>query len=110
MAGVADEVKVARVAVRRLEARASFAEIDLTGNAGFHHPLQRPVDGGPADAGGLLAHALEQIVGADMPLLAEEHLDDPISLAGPFAAGWTKHGKVGKLARHLVNWRNRVNW
>ena len=50
MAGLADQVEVARVAVRGLEAEAAFAEVDLAGDAGVDHPLQRAIDGGAADA------------------------------------------------------------
>ena len=60
-------MKVPRVAVRRLEARAAFAEVDLAGDAGVDHPLQRAVDGRPADARRLAADEIEQIVGADVP-------------------------------------------
>ena len=49
MAGLADQVEVARLAVRVLEPEAALAEIDLAGDAGVHHPLQRAVDGGAAD-------------------------------------------------------------
>src|SRR4029453_1358692 len=87
MAGTADEVEVPRVAVGRLEARAPLAEVDLARDAGVDHPLQRAVNGGAADAGGLLADAFEQIVGADVPFLAQEDLHDAIALAGAFAAG-----------------------
>ena len=55
VAGLADQMEVARVPVRGLEAEAPFAEIDLAGDAGVDHPLQRAVDGGAADAGDLRA-------------------------------------------------------
>ena len=74
MTGGADEMEVPRMAVGRLEARAAFAEVDLAGDAGADHPLQRPIDGGAADARRLAAHEIEQIVGADVPFLAQEHL------------------------------------
>ena len=43
-------MKVARVAVRMLEAEPAFAEVDFARDARIHHPLQRAVDGGAADA------------------------------------------------------------
>ena len=60
-------MKMARVPVGGLEARAPFAEIDLAGDAGVDHPLQRAIDGRAADPGGLAADQIEQIVGADVP-------------------------------------------
>ena len=80
-------MKVARVAVRRLEARTAFAEIDLAGDAGVDHPLQRAVDGGAADAGVLAADEIEQIVRAEMTFLTQEDVEDAIALAGALAAG-----------------------
>ena len=65
-------MEVARVPVRRLEARAAFAEVDLARDAGVDHPLQRAVHGRAADAGVLAAHEIEQIVGAEMAFLAQE--------------------------------------
>src|SRR5258707_287270 len=105
MAGRADQVKVTRMAIRRLEARAPLAEVNLPGDAGVDHPLQRAVDGRPSDARGLAVDALEQIVGADVPLLAEEHLHDPITLGRAFATRGSETGKVGEGTIHVVNWR-----
>ena len=67
-------MKVARVTVGRLEARAAFAEVDLARDAGADHPLQGAVDGGAADARRLAADEIEQIVGADVALLTQEDL------------------------------------
>ena len=82
----ADEMKVARVAERRLEARAAVAEIDLPGNAGADHPLKRAVDRGAADSGRLAAHVFEEIVGAEMAFLTEEDVQDSIAFTGALAA------------------------
>ncbi len=49
VAGLADQVKVPRMAIRMLEAEPAFAEIDLAGNARLLHPLQRAIDRGAAD-------------------------------------------------------------
>ena len=92
MAGRADQMKVPRVAVRRLEARAPLAEVDLARDAGVDHPLQRAVDGGAADAGRLAADQIEQIVGADVPFLAQEDRDDPVAFAGALASRRTQGG------------------
>ena len=92
MAGVADEMKMPRMAVRGLEARPAFAEIHLAGDAGADHPLQRAVDGRAADARILVAHEIAQIVRAQMPFLAQERYSGCgrvcSSACRPPAAGW----------------------
>ena len=60
------------MAIGRLEPRPAFAEVDLAGDAGADHPLERAVDGRAADPGILLPDQIEQIVGAEMPLLPQE--------------------------------------
>ena len=87
VAGLADQVKVPGMAVRVLEAEAAFAEIDLARDARFDHPLQRAVDGGPADAMIFALDQIDEIVGAQVSLLAEEDVDDQIALARPLRAG-----------------------
>ena len=67
VAGLADQVEVPRLAVGVLEPEAAFAEVDLAGDAGVHHPLQRAVDGGAADALIFLADQIDEIVGAEVP-------------------------------------------
>ena len=76
---------MARVPVRVLEAEPALAEIHLARDARVHHPLQRAVDGGAADALVLAADQIDEVVGAEVSLLAEEHVHDPIALAGPLA-------------------------
>src|SRR5256885_9269039 len=60
MALRADEMKMARVPVRRLVPRSTVAEIDLARDVGLDHPLERPVDGGASDTRFLPAHDVEQ--------------------------------------------------
>ena len=86
IAGLADEVKVARMAVRVLETEAAFAEIDLAGDSRIHHPLQRAIDRGAADAAIFLADEIDEVVRAEVPLLAEERVDDEVAFAGALAA------------------------
>ena len=86
IAGLADQVKVPRMAVRVLETEAAFAEIDLAGDARVHHPLQRAVHRGAADAAIFLADEIDKVVGAEMPLLAEERVDDEVAFAGALAS------------------------
>jgi len=88
MAGRANEMKMPRVAKRRLETRSPFAEIDFPRDAGADHPLQGAVDGRAADARVFAADVFEQVVGTEVPLLTEEHAHDPIAFGGVLTAGW----------------------
>ena len=99
IAGLADQMEVARMPVRVLEAEAAFAEIDLARDAGVHHPLQRAVDGGAADALIFALDEIDEIVGAEVSLLAEEHVDDLIALAGALGAGGAQAIDVRRCAR-----------
>ena len=100
MAGLADEMEVAWVTVRRLEPRASLAEVHLARDAGVHHPLERAVHGGAADAGGIAADELVEIVGTQVPFLAQEDVQNAIALTGVLAPRGTERGEVGKKAGH----------
>ena len=95
VAGLADQVKVARMAIGMLEAEPAFAEIHLAGDARFLHPLQRAVDGGAADAVIFALDQRDQIVGAEVSLLLEERVDDQVALAGPLGAGRAKTIEIG---------------
>ena len=88
VAGLADQVKVTRVAVRMLEAEAAFAEIHLAGDARIDHPLERAIDRRAADALILAADDVHEVVGAEMSLLTEEYIEDQVALAGALASGW----------------------
>src|SRR5439155_7755593 len=66
MAGCADQVKMARVPVRWLKARAAFAEVDFACDAGVHHPLERSVHRRAADPGVGPAKHHNQVVRAQM--------------------------------------------
>ena len=74
------------MAVRVLETEAAFAEIDLAGNPRIHHPLQRAIDRGAADATIFLADEIDEVVRAEVPLLAEERVDNEVAFAGALAA------------------------
>ena len=89
-----------RLAVGMLEAEPAFPEVDLAGNAGVHHPLQRAVDGGAADALVLMPDEIDEVVGAEVPLLTQEHVDDLFPLAGPFPARRLQPGEVLEGGRH----------
>src|SRR5262249_50827636 len=94
--------KVARMPVRRLEPRSAFAEVDLARDAGVDHPLQRPVDGGAADAAILAPHAIEEVVRAEMAFLPQEHAENAIALGRALAAGPPQGGEVGELTFHRI--------
>ncbi len=80
MTGRAHEMKVPRVAEGRLEARAAVPEVDFAGDACAHHPLERTIDRGAADAGSFAANLVEEIVRAEMAFLAQEDVQDAIAL------------------------------
>ena len=88
-----------RLAVRVLESEASLSEIDLAGDARVHHPLQRPVHGGAADSAVLAADQIDQVVGAEVSLLTEEHVDDVFALARALAARRLEPGEIGKRSQ-----------
>src|SRR5450759_3469370 len=103
MAGGADEVKVPRVAVGRLEARAPFPEIDFARDAGTDHPLQRAVHRRAPDARRLATDEVEEIVRADVAFLAQKHLQNAIAFAGALTTCGTQAGEIGKRTVH-ENW------
>ena len=86
MAGRADEMKMARMAIGGLEPRSSFPEIDFARDAGVDHPLQRAVDGGAANSGILAMYEVAEIVRAQMPFAAQKDIEDAIALARPLPA------------------------
>ena len=86
VAGLADQVEVPGMAVRVLEAETALAEVDPPGDAGVDHPLQRAIDGGPADALVFLAHQVDEVVGAQVAFLAQEDPDHEVAFAGALAA------------------------
>src|SRR4051812_46472610 len=93
-------MEVPRVPVRVLEPETAFAEIDLAGNAGVHHPLQRAVDGGAADALVLTARDVEQVVRAEVSLLSEEHIENEVTLARALGARRAEPLDVGDRGDH----------
>ena len=94
MTHVADEMKVARMTVGRLETGPAFPKIDLAGDAGVDHPLERAVDGGATDPRILLPNEIAEVVRAQMPFLAQKEIEDAVAFAGTLAAGRTQAGKI----------------
>src|SRR5207244_13302371 len=93
-------IKVARVPVCMLVPRSAFAEIDLAGDASLDHPLESAVDGSAANAGMRTPDEIVQIVRAQVPLLAQEYIQDAIAFAGPLAARRAQAGRIGEWAVH----------
>ena len=85
VAGLADQVEVTRMPVGMLEAIPPLAKVHLARNARLDHPLQRPVDGRTADATVLAGDQVHEIVGADVPVLPQEDVDDEVALPRPLA-------------------------
>ena len=78
-----------------LEAEPAFAEVHLAGDARLLHPLQRAIDRRAADPVILALDQVDQIVGTEVSLLLEEHVDDQIALAGPLGAGRAETIEIG---------------
>ena len=102
VAGLADQMEVARVPIRMLESEPAFTEIDLAGDARLLHPLERPIDRRPTDPLVVAVNQVVEIVGAEMPLVAEEHIQDELALAGPLAAGRAEGVEVGQGVSHSI--------
>ena len=85
-----------------LEAKAPFTEVHLTRDAGIDHPLQRAVDGRTADPLVFSSDEIDEVVGAEVPLLPQENVENLLAFAGTFAAfrfeaidrEWKRHCKV----------------
>src|SRR5258708_5745869 len=72
MAGGTDQMKMARVPVRRLESRAALAEVNFARDPGAHHPLERSIHRRSADPWIGSAKHRSQIGRTQMTLLAQE--------------------------------------
>jgi hypothetical protein len=83
-------MEVPRMAVRVLEPESPFTKVDAARDTGIDHPLQRPVNRRAADPRIITANQIDEMLGADVSLLAEEHVDDEVTLAGTPAARGTE--------------------
>jgi len=79
----------------------AFAEIHPARDAGIHHPLEGTVDRRATDAPMLAPDDVHEVVGAEVSLLTEEHLEYLFAFTGPFAAVRFQPGDVLK-ADHTV--------
>jgi hypothetical protein len=100
VAGLADQVKVPRVAVGVFEPEAAFAKIDFPRDTRVYHPLQRAVDGGATDALVFASGDVEEIVGAEVSLLLEEHIQNQVAFARPLGASGPEPLDVGDGGAH----------
>src|SRR5262245_17350558 len=100
MTALADQVEVARLAVRMLETESTLAEIHFAGDAGVNHPLERPVHRRATDSMVFASDQIDEVVGAEVSLLAEEDVDDLFALARALAAVWLQPAEIRKSAVH----------
>jgi hypothetical protein len=84
-----------------LETETTLAEIHFSSNASVHHPLQRAVDGGAADSVVFVADEIDEIVGAEMSLLPEEHVHDLLALAGALAPRRLEFAEILEGSTHV---------
>jgi hypothetical protein len=100
MAHVANEMEMSGMTVGRFEPGTTFAEIDLAGDSGVDHPLQRPVNGGATDPRVFFVDQVAQIICAQMTLLAQKEVQDAVAFAGALAAGRAEARKIqGRVSR-----------
>ena len=75
------------LSVRLFKPEAALSKVDLAGNPGIDHPLQGAIHGRPTDPFIFLPDQIHEIVRAQVSILADEHVDDLLTLAGTLAAG-----------------------
>ena len=89
-------MEVTGLPVRVLEPESPLTEIDLAGDARIDHPLQRAIHRCTADAVIVATNEIDEIVGAEMPFLPQEHVDNLLPLAGALATGRFEPTEIGK--------------
>jgi hypothetical protein len=87
-------MEVTRVSVGWFETRSTLAKIDFAGDSGADHPLQRPVNGCPADVWIFLMDEIAQIICAQMTFLTQKEVQDAVAFAGPLATFRDESGEV----------------
>src|SRR6476660_10309632 len=83
-----------------LETEPALAEIDLASDAGVNHPLESAINRCTTDSMIFAPDDIDEVVGAEVPLLAKEHIDDLFALARAFAAVWLQPAEIRKRAVH----------
>ena len=83
------------------EPESPLPEIDLSGDTSINHPLECPVDRGTTDLVILGADQFDQVIGAEVPLLAKEDVDDKLTFRRAPAPGQSETFKVIRLRFHL---------
>ena len=96
-------MEVPGMAERGLEPGSSLAEIDLVGDSGGDHPLERSVNRGAANARIFPTDEVIQLVRRDMAFLAQEDGDDAIALGRALAAD---RAKPREIQRDLYSTEN----
>ena len=99
MTALANQMKVARLPVRMLEPKTSLTEVDLAGDARIDHPLERAVNGGATNTMIVAPYEIDEVVGAEMPFLSQEDVDDLLPLAGALATGWFQAAEIWKCCQ-----------
>jgi hypothetical protein len=99
MTALADQMKVAGLSIGVFEAEPAFTEIDLARDARVHHPLQRAIHGGAADPLILVTNQVNEIIGAQVTFLPQEHVDDLFPLARALTALRLQLCEIGKDAQ-----------
>jgi hypothetical protein len=105
IAALADQVKVPRMAIGMFETKPTLTKVDLARDARIDHPLQRAIDGGAADAVIFAFDETDQIVSTEVPLLAEENVDDLVAFAGALGSSGPQPVDVRNGNRHSISYR-----
>jgi hypothetical protein len=108
MTHIADEMEVAGVSVGRFESRSALAKIDLAGNSGTDHPLERAVHGRTTDPRILFVDEIAQIICAQMTFLAQKQIQDAVAFAGPLATFGDEPGEVQSRVSTGRQWSDRT--
>ncbi len=91
-----------RVPVGVFEAETAFSEVDLPSDAGSDHPLEGAIHRRATDFLVFLTHQVDQIVRAEVSVLAQEDTDDQLALGGALATGRAQTFEVGGLSVHAT--------
>ena len=102
MAVLADQMEVTRLTVGVLEPESPFTKVDLAGDARVDHPLKGAIDGGATDPMIVAPNEIDEIVGAEVPFLAQEDVDNLLPLAGALATGRLQPTEIRKSCQRYL--------
>ncbi len=100
MTRLADQVEVTGLTIRMLEPEPALAKVNLAGNPRVHHPLQRAIHRRTTDPMVVAPDQIDQIVGAQVPFLPQEDVDDLFALVGTLAPKRLEPGEIWQGRRH----------